>query len=149
MSLLLPKKVANAVGGEGLKAFEKKAGAKERGPLSDRGFNDNGVRRHAMTIRVDRSLVGVLALIQDEKFPGQISKADAILDELGKMGAIVRTGSFSSCRSSAPVVVVEPLCRLAASGADRSNGPRPDRAGRLQQRQLGKSPRYFNYTRVR
>ena len=47
------------------------------------------------------------------------------------------------------VTLVEPLCRLAASGADRSNGLRPDRAGRLQQRQLGKSPRYFNYTRVR
>ena len=44
------------------------------------------------------------------------------------------------------VTLVEPLCRLAASGADRSNSLRPDRAGRLQQRQLGKSPRYFNYT---
>ena len=59
--------------------------AKERGLLSDRGFNDNGVRRHAMAIRVDRGLVGVLALVQDEKFPGRISEADAILDELEKV----------------------------------------------------------------
>ena len=38
-----------------------------------------------MAIRVDRGLVGVLALVQDEKFPGRISEADAILDELEKV----------------------------------------------------------------
>lgn len=65
-----------------------------------------------------------------------------------KWGAIEETGSLSGCRSSALAVVFEALCRLALYGMDRSNGLRPNRAGRLQQRWLGICHRCFNLPQV-